>query len=539
MKGGSLKTRSGICRKAPAAKNAPDVRRNPEVNGLPDCAMVNQLSASPLLSTPKRSRRIQQREAGLTSTPVKSFPDVFSNIAETLSGPNPVELEYTEHSTQSKPSDLDSACTKSVWRGRHSRTLTSKLKQRQRKNKTKACRKNSSLSDTPSYDNQEKNTGATSAEPEKYSRRKSDLKIPEEDSPLSSSLSMQLSHQEEQLHTSDLNCDEDEKQDEEDEDLPSFLENERKPTPIRQGMFVWYKLRKFPFWPSWVKSVNHKQKKASVLFIDNPKIYTRKGFAVALKALKPFDCEEFQDLESQAKENYQDIIVWSLELISDYRMRIACRSFSGSFIEYCAHDMSHPVMKTFPQGVSVSPTVTSNEAIEPLSREGEDKISEPQEDTSRTQKRLLPDRSHAAHDRANEKLVNFIVKQRMAEERLLAVIHGHQQSSWYQHFQKARGRRVVNTYLEDQKQLDEVYCYLNELYTTAAATTSSLRKLKFIDLVTFILDVLLPEAIISAIAGVDKISLQKAEEKFLRGRSISARESQELNVMIERYMQSK
>lgn len=107
----------------------------------------------------------------------------------------------------------------------------------------------------------------------------------------------------------------------------------------------------------------------------------------------------------------------------------------------------------------------------------------------------------------------------------------------------------MNTYLEDQKQLDEVYCYLNELYTTAAATTSSLRKLKFIDLVTFILDVLLPEvsisilfskvanclplcpfvtpspikAIISAIAGVDKISLQKAEEKFLRGRSISAR----------------
>lgn len=55
----------------------------------------------------------------------------------------------------------------------------------------------------------------------------------------------------------------------------------------------------------------------------------------------------------------------------------------------------------------------------------------------------------------------------------------------------------MNTYLEDQKQLDKVYCYLNELYTTAAATTSSLRKLKFIDLVTFILDVLLPEVRIS------------------------------------------
>lgn len=90
-----------------------------------------------------------------------------------------------------------------------------------------------------------------------------------------------------------------------------------------------------------------------------------------------------------------------------------------NFLAISSTILGHPVMKTFPQGVSVTPTVTSNEAIEPLSREGEDKISELQEDTSRTQKRLLPDRSHAAHDRANEKLVNFIVKHRMAEERLL------------------------------------------------------------------------------------------------------------------------
>lgn len=79
---------------------------------------------------------------------------------------------------------------------------------------------------------------------------------------------------------------------------------------------------------------------------------------------------------------------------------------------------------------------------------------------------------------------------------LQAVIHGQQQSSWFQAFQKARGGRevnIVNTYLEDEKQLDEVYWYLNELYTTAAPSTSGLRKLKFIDLASFILDVLLPE----------------------------------------------
>lgn len=89
------------------------------------------------------------------------------------------------------------------------------------------------------------------------------------------------------------------------------------------------------------------------------------------------------------------------------------------FLAFSSTALGHPVMKTFPQGVSVSPTVTSDEATEALGCEGQDTISDEPEDTSRNQKRLLPDRSHAAHNRANERLVNFIVKQRMAEERLV------------------------------------------------------------------------------------------------------------------------
>lgn len=43
------------------------------------------------------------REVNLTSTPVvNSSPDVFSNIAETLTGADRVELEYNESVTQSK-----------------------------------------------------------------------------------------------------------------------------------------------------------------------------------------------------------------------------------------------------------------------------------------------------------------------------------------------------------------------------------------------------------------------------------------------------
>lgn len=57
--------------------------------------------------------------------------------------------------------------------------------------------------------------------------------------------------------------------------------------------------------------------------------------------------------------------------------------------------------------------------------------------------------------------------------------------------------------------------------------------------VPFVLDVLLPEAIIYAIAGVDNVSLKKAEEEYLRGRCISNRERQEFDLLIERQMRRK
>lgn len=49
----------------------------------------------------------------------------------------------------------------------------------------------------------------------------------------------------------------------------------------------------------------------------------------------------------------------------------------------------------------------------------EDSVIKPQEEVSRCSKRLLPDRSQAAYNRANEKVVQFIVKQRKADKHLL------------------------------------------------------------------------------------------------------------------------
>lgn len=76
---------------------------------------------------------------------------------------------------------------------------------------------------------------------------------------------------------------------------------------------------------------------------------------------------------------------------------------------------------------------------------------------------------------------------------LQAVIHGQEKSRWLRSFLSDNRRRVVNIYLEDDHQLDQVYCYLNELYTAAVANAPCVADVKSMDRVPFVLDVLLPE----------------------------------------------
>ncbi|CAL8244454.1 unnamed protein product [Lota lota] len=371
----------------------------------------------------------------------------------------------------------------------------------------------------------------------------SSLGIPEHqlsqhESQLSSDLSNEFSLPEEELIN--ISLEEDEKEDEEDEELPSFLlQISEKPACIKEGDFVWGKFRLFPFWPAVVKSVKHKMRKASIIWIDMPTIdKKRKGFCVSLKNLKPFDCEEANQLVCAAKANYAAVIDWALELIDDYVFRIACSSFTGSFIEYWTHFMSNPVRRKYPQRGLEGLALPSRQELEECSQRSavEESVTETPEEGSPGSKRLLPDRTVAAHNRANEKLVHFIISQRMVDQHLLAVIRGKQPSRWLRSFLKASRRLQVKNYLEDDKQLDQVYNYLKELFRNVTDHAPCLANVKFMDDVRFVLDVLLPEAIISAIAGVDNISLNKAEEKYLNGRCISDREREEFELTIGQQM---
>ncbi|XP_037549551.1 PWWP domain-containing DNA repair factor 3B [Nematolebias whitei] len=497
-----------------------------------------------LKKTPKRAKRQrgQIKIIGLTSTPVHGSCTVLSDIPHLSPQISDAQQEYKE-TTNPKTPEVNSPCSNSKSQSRKRRGGSSKprqIAQKVAKEQTevsapKRRRGRPRKSETVNL------KGETAVQSVKRSRPRFELpdSSEQDESLLSSDLSIELSHYEEQLPR--LTIQEDEKSDDEEEELPSFLmQTDKKPSSITKGVFVWCKFRNYPYWPAWVKSVNRKQKKASIVFVDQD--FTgiqRKGFALALKSMKPFDCEEADELVHTAKEMYNAAVMWSLELIEDYRIRIACGSFSGSFIEYFNHDMSYPVRRTYPQAASERLSIASDTTIEDLCDDHEYRIIEKEEDICTSTKRLLPDRTHAAHNRANEKLVHFIVKQRMVEPHLLAVIRGQEQSRWLRAFLNAKRRRVVNPYLEDDQQLDQVYCYLNELYATTVAKSPCLAEVKQMDQVPFVLDVLLPEAIIYAIAGVDNVSVKKAEEKYLKGRCISNRERQEFDLMIEQQMKRK
>lgn len=112
------------------------------------------------------------------------------------------------------------------------------------------------------------------------------------------------------------------------------------------------------------------------------------------------------------------------------------------------------------------------------------------------------------HCKINQYLKNIVDEVPSLKERthtsclslpLQAVISGQQQSRWFRSFLSASRRRVVNIYLEDDQQLDQVYWYLNELYANARASASAplLAKMRSMERVPFVLDVLLPEVIIA------------------------------------------
>jgi len=228
--------------------------------------------------------------------------------------------------------------------------------------------------------------------------------------------------------------------------------------------------------------------------------------------------KEKEKLMKRARKAYEQSVNWCFSLISHYREGLSRGSFGGSFLDYYAADISYPIRKAIQDGdVEIDfPKVNYADL--------EDSEEEASLGGERPCKKILPDRMRAARDRANQKLVDFIVKRKGADHHLLDIVKGRKESRWLASFlNSSRYVICVETYLEDEDQLDVVVRHLQEIYKQIDKKMLTLTR---DDKVSFVLEVLLPEAIICSIAALDGLGYKEAERKYLRGPPVRYREKE-------------
>ncbi|EPY90220.1 PWWP domain-containing protein MUM1L1-like protein [Camelus ferus] len=299
---------------------------------------------------------------------------------------------------------------------------------------------------------------------------------------------------------------------------PPSLASPQEPSPIERGMMVWFKFQNHPFWPAVVKSVSQTEQTARVLLIEANMHSERSGIRVPLRRLKHLDCKGKERLVKRAGKLYGQGVNWCFSLISHYREGLGRGTFAGSFLDYYAADVSYPMRKAIQEGDLEIEFPKVNYAD----------LEDSEEETSlggkRPCKKILPDRMRAAWDRANQKLVDFIVKRKGADHHLLDIVKGRKQSRWLTSYLNSNRYVIcVETYLEDEDQLDAVVGHLQEIYKQVDKKVLALTR---DDKVSFVLEVLLPEAIICSLAALDGLDYKEAEAKYLRGPPVHYREKE-------------
>ncbi|XP_064133796.1 PWWP domain-containing DNA repair factor 4-like [Loxodonta africana] len=302
------------------------------------------------------------------------------------------------------------------------------------------------------------------------------------------------------------------------QDQPRCVARPQEPCPIERGMVVWFKFQDYPYWPAVVLSVRRVEKTARVLLIEAHMSQERRGIRVPLRRLKPLDCQQKPKLMSRAKKLYGQSVDWCCSLVAHYREAVGRRSFVGSLLEYFTADISYPIRKAIQEGEVDSnfPRVNYNDL--------EESEEEPHLGGKGHYKKLLPDRRKAARDRGNQKLLDFIVKRKGAERHLLDIVDGRKHSTWLDSFlSSTRHMGCTETYLEDEDQLDVLVRYLQEIYKQI--DQRMLTRIKK-DKVNFVLEVLVPEAIICSMSALEGLDYKDAEAKYLDGPPVHYREKE-------------
>ncbi|MED6242083.1 hypothetical protein ATANTOWER_032968 [Ataeniobius toweri] len=255
MKGRPRKTRKSESKKTPIFTKA--LSPATEVSIFDNLPTLNLSTLKSVPTTPKGRKGPRKRttEASLSSTPVHGSST--SNISLPSPGADEILPDYSQFITQPKTSEGDSPCYKSK---SQKRSRTSQPRQPQKRGAAEQTQENGTVTKRGRGRPRKNKTGDVKGkgptQPSKRLRPRFELQspgAPEQDSLLSSDLSIELSTYEEQLPS--LSMKEDESEDDEEEELPSFLmQKNTKPPSITEGAFVWGKCRNYPYWPALVSA---------------------------------------------------------------------------------------------------------------------------------------------------------------------------------------------------------------------------------------------------------------------------------------------
>uniref|UniRef100_G3U7L9 Uncharacterized protein n=1 Tax=Loxodonta africana TaxID=9785 RepID=G3U7L9_LOXAF len=236
----------------------------------------------------------------------------------------------------------------------------------------------------------------------------------------------------------------------------------------------------------------------------------RRGIRVPLGKLKPLDCQQKAKLMNRARKLCGQSVDWCCSLVAHYGEALCRRSSMASYLDWYQNAVQEgEVDRDFPR-------VNYNDL--------EESEEEPHLGGKGSYKKLLPDHRMAARDRGNQKLLDFIVKRKGAERHLLDLVDGRKHSTWLDSFlSSTRHMGCVETYLEDEDQLDVLVRYLQEIYKQI--DQRMLTGIKN-DKVNFVLEVLLPEAIICSMSALEGLDYKDAEAKYLDGPPVHYREKE-------------
>ncbi|XP_067131259.1 putative leucine-rich repeat-containing protein DDB_G0290503 [Centruroides vittatus] len=348
------------------------------------------------------------------------------------------------------------------------------------------------------------------------------------------------------------NLDKEENSDSDLDDLPpAFDTPSKKKFGFTDDDVVWVEWKNL-HWPALVRKIYMKQKKASIMFIDSPSS-KKPGIRVPIKKISTFDNAERNKkfLSAGRVTSHADTLVKAVQKAEDFLRKrclgvnITAAQFFGNLDDipdYISDVGSSTGTPSEPDSSARErhlSEVSSSRSISPALRltqeeQAKDTESLPGESNEGSDPEALARRKERRKHQ-NAKLLQCI-KAGKIETHLLGVyrstIPSERHKLFHSNVASERNKlKHVSWFgpIDDEEQQEEIYDYCLQLFKSSCEYKDTF------DVVAYMFEVWVPEAIVRAIARVRRVKMNQAENIFSRGVNWSKAEKEEAKREFENF----